>query len=203
MRTMKKSSALRFRCECITWFEFDQFGLLTIQVSITLIATGFKRQEEGDGRTLQVYICFSTQHNTYFLYLYWAHVLQNDAGKSAGTGRIKYRSQQATIVASRRRFCGDPWVLEEERTVSLSKSLIPLLWPYSLFDSISPSECAMSCVCTGFCLSFNVNLSLEKDGVWHFFLIKHNWYVDDELDRNKLEPNTFVLSAAVSKLQIL
>lgn len=45
---------------------FTRVIIIMIQVSITLIATGFKRQEESDGRPLQVFsstsLCMFTPH---------------------------------------------------------------------------------------------------------------------------------------------
>jgi len=42
---------------CLNFFS-------SCQISITLIATGFKRQEEGEGRPLQVFTCLPWHTHT-------------------------------------------------------------------------------------------------------------------------------------------
>ncbi|KAH9674619.1 cell division protein FtsZ [Citrus sinensis] len=71
---------------------------LSGQVSITLIATGFKRQEESEGRPLQVTLhSISRSHSLPFTFANLEWLLSN-AGKSASTGRCCLWNKQATFL---------------------------------------------------------------------------------------------------------
>lgn len=95
-----------------------------LQVSITLIATGFKRQDEPEGRTSKVILLFDLKFCEEFLTQ--SHVFLQLKGWPADP-----RREWPTSIFCRRQHGGDPGISSTKRPFPLPTSLIVQASPFS------------------------------------------------------------------------